>query len=220
MGRPNLGKRHRPCIDCGIKRLAVASTGKVWSAQKLLAVRDRHARVRASLQSKGTKGAKRVLKRLSKRESRYARWLNHNLSKEIVALAKKKLCGIIALEDLKYIRSRTKRWNKHANRMKHAWSFGQLQSFIEYKAALAGLTVKKVKADGTSQECHRCGEKGKRTKAKFVCTNGQTCGELLDADINAAKNIAARGADCNAARIGDELVRFFVHSSQPKAAGF
>lgn len=216
----NLRKDRVLGIDCGIKRLAVASTGKIWSSEKLLAARDRFARVRASLQSKGTKGAKRALKRLSGRESRYVRWMNHNVSKEIVALARRKLCGIIAVEDLTHIRRRAKRWNKHANRMIHSWPFGELQRFVEYKAALRGIDTVHVAPAGTSKTCHRCGQEGKRDKAKFVCTNERTCGKLFDADINAAKNIAVRGGACKPPRestIGDVLFEHFSHQSKAPA---
>jgi IS605 OrfB family transposase len=146
--------------------------------------------------------------------------MNHNVSKEVVALAAKKRYGVIAMENLRGIRARTKRWNRHANRMLHSWPFGEFQRFVHYKAALKGIEVVLIDPKGTSQECYRCGQKGKRDGVKFVCTNGQTCGKLSDADQNAAKNIAARGAACKPAHestIGDVLLKHFSRSVESPA---
>ncbi|MBC6417982.1 MAG: transposase [Prochloron sp. SP5CPC1] len=58
-------------VDLGRSDIAVTSEGESWSGQRITQVRDRFSRVRASVQRKGTKGAKRLLKRLSGREKRY-----------------------------------------------------------------------------------------------------------------------------------------------------
>lgn len=68
--------------------------------------RDKFSRVRASLQRKGTKGAKRALKRLSGRERKYQTWLNHTISRAIISSAKSSN-AIVAIEDLTGIRERT-----------------------------------------------------------------------------------------------------------------
>src|ERR1700690_2352483 len=94
------------------------------------------------------------------------------------------------MEDLNGIRERLAVWNKHRNRMISLWSFGQLREFIRTKAAQRGIRVIRVDPAYTSLACHRCHELGKRTRDLFICT---PCGEF-DADVNAAKNIAAGGA--------------------------
>ena len=58
-------------VDLGRTDIAVTSLGQSWSGENINSVRDRFSRVRASVQRKGTKGAKRLLKRLSGREKRY-----------------------------------------------------------------------------------------------------------------------------------------------------
>ncbi|MEA5499456.1 transposase [Limnoraphis robusta Tam1] len=57
-------------VDLGRRDLAVTSEGINWSGENITKVRDRFSRIRASVQKKGTKGAKRLLKRLSGREKR------------------------------------------------------------------------------------------------------------------------------------------------------
>ncbi len=81
-----------------------------WDGKGIQAVRDRFARVRASLQhkaSKGTRSSRRrcrqVLKRLSGRERQYQSWLNHNISCTIVNQAQFE-GKVIAIEDLSGIR--------------------------------------------------------------------------------------------------------------------
>jgi IS605 OrfB family transposase len=215
-GGPPLG------IDLGIKNIATMSTGKRISGAAVQANKQRFARVRASLQSKGTRGSRRLLRRLAGRERRYISWVNHNVSKSIVREAKKNGCGILRFENLKGIRERTRSWNKHRNRMMAGWSFGELQQFSEYKAERAGLVTEFGNPAWTSQTCHRCGVHGLRNGEVFVCT---TCGPV-HADWNAARNIAAGGVEsreirdnCNATRIVDFFAGESSHRIQSKAAG-
>ncbi|MGZ7246495.1 hypothetical protein ACXWO4_10590, partial [Streptococcus pyogenes] len=50
-------------VDVGQKDIAHTSTGKSWSGGQVQATREKRVKVRSSIQSKGTKGAKRLLKR-------------------------------------------------------------------------------------------------------------------------------------------------------------
>ena len=208
-GGPPLG------IDLGIKNIATMSTGKRISGAKTQAIKDRYARVRASLQSKGTRGARRLLKQLSGRERRYISWVNHNVSKSIVQEAMTGGFGITRFEDLRYIRERTRSWSKHRNRMISGWSFGELQMFTTYKAIRVGLGADFVNPAWTSQTCSWCGVRGLRNGELFVCI---TCGPA-HADWNAARNIAAGGVRArdipavrNGTRISDQLFDFFSHT--------
>ncbi|MHC5722214.1 MAG: zinc ribbon domain-containing protein, partial [Nostoc sp.] len=76
------------------------------------------------------------------------------------------------------------------------WAFYQLRLFVGYKANITGVRVIFVPPAYTSQTCSRCGHihpiKGKsyRNGKVFKCGH---CGFEHDADINAAKNIAALG---------------------------
>ena len=181
-------------VDLGLRKTAVTSGTYQASGHELLEYRKLRWRIRASLQSKGTKGAKRALKRLSGRERRYATWVNHRVAKRIVQDARREGCFLIRMEDLKGIRARTKVLNKHRNRLQAHWSFGQLQEFVVYKAAALGIRTEKVPAWNTSRTCHQCGTFGKRTRELFTCT---PCGRVMDADQNAAHVIAAGGAAVN-----------------------
>lgn len=194
-------------VDLGIRNVAVTSTGRKFDGKAVREYRENRWRIRASLQSKGTRGARNALRRLSGREARRIAKTNHEIAKAVVAEAVKAGCSLIRMERLKGIRDRTRVPNKHLNRMVGLWSFFQLQQFVRYKAAMQGIAVELVDPAYTSQTCSACGKRGIRDSETFVCT---TCDASLDADLNAARNIAGGGA-CKPPRIVEQIVEFFSH---------
>ena len=179
-------------VDIGIVNLAVDSDGDVHSGRPVDAVRARIDRLRSRLQKRGTRSAKRHLRKLSGRGQGFMRDTNHVISKRLVAKAKGTRCGI-ALEDLKGIRDR-KTVRKAQRRRLESWSFNQLQRFIHYKAKLAGVPVFIVDPRYTSTTCPVCGcidRENRPFRGWFQCV---TCGFAGSADHVAATNIAARGA--------------------------
>jgi putative transposase len=176
-------------IDLGIANIASDSDGKRYSGSELKSVRHRQRRLRTKLQKKQTRAAKRRLKLLSGKERRFATWVNHNLSKQIVATAKGTGRGI-AIEELNGIRDRVTVGRKQ-RAVLHSWAFSQLRFFLEYKAILAGLLLIAVDPRNTSRTCHSCGhcaKENRRTQDEFRC---RSCGHEAHADINAARNIRA-----------------------------
>lgn len=174
-------------VDLGIKNIATDSDGKAFSGGHLNSLRKRHFKLRQRLQKKGTKSAKRLLKKRRQKESRFAQDVNHWISKQLVQRAKGTGCGI-ALEDLKGIRERVT-VRKSQRRQHHSWAFYQLRRFIEYKAKLAGVPVVYVNPKYTSQTCSKCGHRDKKnrpTRDDFKCVQ---CGYVAPADHNAAENI-------------------------------
>ena len=75
-------------VDLGRRDIATTSTGKSWSGKQIQSIRDRYSFVRANVQSKRTRSSRRLLRRLSGREQRFQKWLNHNISKQLVQEAK------------------------------------------------------------------------------------------------------------------------------------
>lgn len=177
-------------VDMGLLELAALSNGQTFSSEKLTTYREKRQKVRSSLQSKCTKNAKRVLKRLSGRERTTATIINHTISKRIVSIAKLEGKGI-AIEELKGIRfSANKKGKKFRTRI-GKWNFNQLRQFLSYKCLLAGVKLITVPPYYTSKQCHNCLYIGNRQGKVFTCNN---CNSVYDSDINAAKNIALLGA--------------------------
>jgi IS605 OrfB family transposase len=126
-------------VDLGIVNIAFDSDGQCYSGSHLNGLRKRYAKLRAKLQSKGTRSAKRLLKKRRRKESRFASDVNHCIAKNLVEKAKDTGRGI-ALEDLTGIRSRTN-VRKSQRRQHHSWAFSDLRQKIEYKAALSGVPI-------------------------------------------------------------------------------
>lgn len=180
-------------VDFGLTDIVVTSDGIKHPADTLNQYREQRQKVRSSIQSKGTKGARKLLKRLKGRERTHATIINHTIAKSIVNHAKSQGKGI-AIEDLTNIRFTSKRRNKKFRTKLGRWSFAQLRSFIAYKSALNGVELVVVEPAYTSQTCSCCHHIGTRKNKSFKCQN---CGSDMDADVNASRNIASLGASIN-----------------------
>jgi len=176
--------------DLGIVNIATDSTGETLSGAQVEKTRPRLHSLRQRLQKKGTQSAKRHLKKLSGREARLRKDVNHRISKHIVHKAKQNQQAI-AIEELRHIRQRTERTVRHSQRARHSsWSFAQLRFFLSYKAALAGVPLYTVDPGNTSRTCSECGhcaKENRKSQAIFCC---QACGHCENADRNAAINIS------------------------------
>ena len=138
-------------VDLGIVTLATTSEGRRFSGEAVDSVREKTTTLKRALQQRGTKSAKRHLKKLSGREARFKRVTNHVISKEIVWAAKGTRRAI-SLEDLKGFSGR-KTVHKAVRERFGKWAFGQLRQFIEYKARREGIPVIFVDPRNTSCMC-------------------------------------------------------------------
>jgi IS605 OrfB family transposase len=178
-------------VDLGIANIATTDDGTRHSGKHLNRHRHRARHLRRKLQAKGTRSAKRLVRKRSRKEARFAADTNHVIAKRIVTEAERTGRGI-ALEDLGGIRGRV-RLRKPQRVTLHSWAFAQLGQYIAYKAARAGVPLVYVDPAYTSQMCSSCGHVSKTNRpsqATFCCTS---CGFAEHADVNAARNIAARG---------------------------
>lgn len=179
-------------IDLGLIGLLVANANGqtlFFRGGRVAYMRRRYQSLRSRLQRAG---AYRALKRIGDKEHRIVTDINHKISKEVIKFAVEHGVTKIRMEDLSGARwtmeQRTEQ-RKDSGRSLQSWAFYQLQQFIEYKAALHGIKVEYVVADGTSMICSVCGEKlSSRPKGRmFTCPN---CKSIRHIDANAAKNIA------------------------------
>lgn len=179
-------------VDMGIKRLFVTSEGKFFRDKKYLANRRKLRYLKRNLQSKGTKSANRHLRKLSVKE--------RNISKDMIqrstsALLRSTNASIIVLEDLKRLKKNTSTTNDGYKRKRHNSALGQVPMYafkevLMHKAQLVGKRVETVSPVYTSQTDSRTNKRdGKRQGCRYHCSDGI----VLDADWNAAVNIAKRG---------------------------
>ena len=81
------------------------------------------------------------------------------------------------------MRKKNRRWF-------HSWNFAQLQRYIEYKAQEKGISVVYLDARYSSQKCSRCGYRIRSNRKDQVHFECRKCGYRLNADLNAARNLA------------------------------
>jgi putative transposase len=170
--------------DRGLYNIVSLSDGKHYSSKEVRKKKREFLFVKRQLQAKGTRSAKRLLRKRSGREKRFSLNINHCISKWLANLP----YDIFVLEDLTGIRKQNK--GRKINGWLSNWTFYQLETFLGYKAEALGKQIVKVDARYTSQKCSACGiiEKTNRNKSRYCCSK---CGHAEHADTNAAKNIKA-----------------------------
>lgn len=181
-------------VDLGITRPAVTSHNKFLGQKHWKELENRTFRLRRALQAKGTKSAKRHLRKLAGKQLRQRRDHDHVVSKRIVQNTPKG--GTIVLENLTDIRKRAKQRKGKQNRRFHGWSFAQLAGFITYKAREQGISTVFIDPRNTSKTCSKCGHchrSNRKTQAVFKC---RQCGYELKADLNGARNICLKHRAC------------------------
>src|SRR5262249_1906016 len=115
-------------VDLGIVNLAVDSDGEIHTGEQVKKVRRRYHKLRQGLQQANTRSSRKHLRRIRRKESRFQRWLNHNLSKHLVQKASEGQKAL-ALEDLKGIRERAT-VQKSLRYERLSWAFHQLRQFL------------------------------------------------------------------------------------------
>jgi len=181
-------------VDQGIVNVATTSDGDMYGGATILGVRRRYFHLRHKLQKKGSKSARRLLKRRSKKERRFQQDVSHTITKRIANQARA-TGRAVGCEDLKGIRSRIGHVRKSQRRTHSSWAFGQFTTYLAYKCQERGVPFVLVDPRYTSQTCSRCGhcEKANRhSQSSFLC---RSCGFAANADINGAENIRVKALD-------------------------
>lgn len=170
-------------VDLGIRRVATCSDGRLIIDRKFNGDKRKLRYLKRCLQSKGTKSARKHLKKLRRKEHNINKNQTHLIANEIL----KTKANIISLENLKGIKVK-----KHKKQNKNGVSqvpFFELRRVLTYKAENMGKHVCLVSPAYTSQIDSVSGLKeGTRKGCRFYAKSGV----VYDADINAAINIARR----------------------------
>ncbi len=188
--------KHVVGIDRGLRFLVTSydEQGKTafFDGQAIMRKRAKYQKLRAILQAKGTKSAKRRLKKLSGRENRWISDVNHCLSKTLVQ--KYGANTLFVLENLNGVSFERTDLPKALRNQNKSWAFYQLEQFLTYKAHLNNSEVVEVSAKYTSQRCPKCGviKKDNRNheKHEYHCDN---CGYRSNDDRIGAMNIQLLG---------------------------
>lgn len=173
-------------IDRGIKYITTCSDNSFIDGNKLRNTRLKHKYLRDKLRHLGTRSSKRKLFNIMGRERRFVTDISHRIAKEII----NKPFDVFVVEKVKF-NMRKSRGRKHNNRL-GGWSYGILLDYIKYKTKELGKLVIEVDPKYTSQKCSKCGyiHTKNRRQGRFKC---KQCEFELNADLNAARNIAQLG---------------------------
>lgn len=191
--------KHIVGIDRGLRFLSTtydeAGRTTFVNGRAIMKKRDTFQAVRDQLQAKGTKSAKRVLKRISGRENRWMTDVNHRLTKTLVQQYGPNT--LFVLEDLtgaSFDEDTLSHRNKKRRKQLRTWTFYQYEQLLTYKAQVNGSKVVKFQSDYTSQRCPKCGrihkENRKHNRHEYIC---DCCGYRSNDDRIAAMNIQFLG---------------------------
>lgn len=184
-------------VDLGVANPAVCALNNKWQPRQYIGngktfidykqkIKDQRRTLQQdSTICSGGHGRNKKLRKLNnlrQSESNFADAYSHKISKEIVDFAVKHNAKYINMEDLTGI-------DTEHTKLLGLWKYYQTQTFTSYKAAKYGIEVRKINPKYTSQTCSKCGhwEEGQRNGRDFQC---KACGIKLNADYNAARNIA------------------------------
>ena len=191
--------KHIVGIDRGLRFLATTYDEKGKTSfidgKKVMEKRNKFQQVRSELQARGTKSAKRVLKRISGRENRWMSDVNHQISKTLVdRYGSNTLFVVEDLTNVSFDESNLSDRSKQGRKDVRSWAFYQFEQDLIYKARAVGSDVLKVSAAYTSQRCPKCGrilkDNRNHTKHEYHC---DCCGYRSNDDRVGAMNIQLLG---------------------------
>ena len=194
----NSGNVHVVGVDRGINFIIATydsnhRTGFV-SGKGIKQKRARYKQLRKELQRRKTPSARRRLKAIGQRETRWMHDVDHQVSKALVKQNPEHT--LFVLEDLTGIRSATEKVRRKDRYVIVSWPFYDLERKIKYKALLNGSKVINVDPQYTSQTCPVCGhtEKANRDKKNhiFCC---RSCKYKSNDDRIGAMNLYRMGID-------------------------
>lgn len=181
-------------MDLGIKDLATLSDGTTFQKSNKLAlslkklVKLQRKLSKKKIGSNRYAKAKLSISKLHFRIRKQREALLHNVSH--IATSKYKT---ICLEDLS-VSSMTKSKNKSLNRMILDVGMYELRRQLEYKSFLRGIDIHFVdRYYPSSKTHHECGLKNDNLKLGESSWKCIGCGQQVDRDLNAAKNILKEG---------------------------
>jgi len=124
----------------------------------------------------------------------------HKLTSKIIRDLRNDGTEVLFLEDLSGLRRRSSRKiqgtskGKKLNHRSNSFPFSMIRSFLCYKALEVGMKViaKKEQTYDSSKECSKCSSKEthRLDRHTFFCFS---CGLILHADLNGARNIEKKG---------------------------
>lgn len=173
-------------LDLGQRNFVATSEGKIYKCKDLNRLRRKIRFFKRSLQKRGTKSDRRTLRKIRLKEQRQSSNAIHCLTKKVLSDTK---ADYLAVEKLKLPTAKGY-GRKGKNRRKNSVPLSKFTQILSYKSKRFGKEVVAVNPWMTSQDDCRGLDSGERIGGKYVGIDGK----ILNADINAACNIAWKAA--------------------------
>jgi putative transposase len=167
-------------IDLGCKDAAVTSEGDRLAS-------GHYRRMEAKIAQAQRRGHKRQAKRLNRKATRQRQDAQHKFSTMLVSKYQQIFIGDVS--STKLVKTRMAKSVLDA-------SWASLRNQLQYKGQQAGRVVEVVNESYTTRACSSCGALTGPTGLDMLSVRAWTCGECGDShdrDVNAARNILARG---------------------------
>lgn len=192
-------------VDVGVVRFAALSDGTFFEGANAFKKNERRLVIlqrRLARKVKFSANWRKAKKLITRLHSRIANIRNDQIHKTSATISKNH--AIIVLEDLSVKNmtasaagtfvepGRNVAAKSGLNRRILDQGWGEFRRQISYKLVWNGGTLVLVDPRNTSRTCNACGHvsaKNRRTQAVFACVQ---CGQISNADTNAAKNILGR----------------------------
>lgn len=172
-------------LNDGPQRLSLGDGGTIRAARQGFTQAKKRAQAKRGVVSKSVKW------NASKKELNWIDTYCHALSRQAIKFAVQNNVEKIQVEDLSSLRQAD--FSSQYRRL--IWTPAKLIEMLTYKAKEYGIEVVKINPRNTSKRCSACGHiapENRETQARFVCKN---CGTVMNADYNAAKNIASASGE-------------------------
>ncbi|MCI4363096.1 MAG: transposase [Thermoplasmata archaeon] len=178
-------------VDLGLTHLATLSTGEVIEPREFLWRGEDRLRKEQRRLSRKHRGSNRYLRqrvrvaRAHAKVRRQRQWFAHQVSHDLA-----ERFDLVAFEDLSA--AAMIEGNRHAKGLADA-GWGMLRDMKTYKEVLRSGRVFRVPAQGTTQVCSQCGKSADPPIRLHDRAYRCPCGFEGDRDVNAARNVLARG---------------------------
>ena len=193
-------------VDLGVKTLATLSDGAVIENPRYLKKSERKLKRAQQALSRKVKGSNGRAKAKAKVARIHARVVNQRLDglhKLTTRLASK--YSDISVEDL-HVAGMVK--NRHLAKSVSDAAFGEFRRQLEYKTARTGATLHVVdRWFASSKTCSGCGGVKAKLSLNERTYRCESCGLVLDRDLNAAINIQVAGSAPETLNAHGEAVR-------------
>jgi putative transposase len=170
--------------------------------QDITRIKEKYRHIRSKFKRNDIRIRKKIFQKYGNIENNKIKQRLHCVSKKI----SRQNMGVV-MEDLGGIRRLYQKGNKQNKKFRakmNSWPFYELQRQVEYKVKWYGLPVIFVKAYGTSTKCSVCDAHVIEENRMIRCPK---CKNHVDRDINAARNILARGIRVMPDAIQEEAVK-------------